>query len=270
MAIPRCLTIAGSDSGGGAGIQADLKTFAALGVYGMSAVTALTAQNTVGVQSVLEIAPAFVAEQIRSVASDIGVDAVKTGMLPSVEIVLRVARELAALKIGNLVVDPVMASTSGESLMRSGAVDALVRELLPLALVVAPNLREAGLLAGFEVKDLEGMEAAARAILAFGPRYVLVKGGHLPGKPLDLLFDGVHFRRYSGERHDTPDAHGTGCTFSAAIAAGLAKGIVVEDAVGLAKEYTSGAIRQSLRLGKGCGPLHHFHALYATAGWSFE
>jgi hydroxymethylpyrimidine/phosphomethylpyrimidine kinase len=270
MAIARCLTIAGSDSGGGAGIQADLKTFAALGVYGMSAIAALTAQNTLGVQDVLDVDPAFVSRQIHSVVSDMGVDAVKTGMLPNSEIIACVSRDLRELGVRNLVVDPVMRATGGEPLMRGSAVDALVGELFPLALLVSPNLREAGLLAGFEVCDLEGMREAARAISALGPRFVVVKGGHLPGKPLDLLFDGRNFKEYHGVRHEGPDAHGTGCAFASAIAAGVAKGLSVEEAVGLAKEFVAGAIRHGFRLGAGRGLLHHFHALYTGAGFGFE
>ncbi len=269
MKIPRALTIAGSDSGGGAGIQADLKTFAALGVFGMSALTALTAQNTVGVRAVLEVAPEFVSAQIRAVVEDIGVDAVKTGMLASSAIIRQVARDVRELGLTTLVVDPVMVAKSGDPLLRPDAVSALVEELLPLALVVTPNLHEAEVLAGFPVKDPADMERAARKIKGFGPRYVLLKGGHLEGDPMDLLDDGEQVVRFPTKRYLTPHTHGTGCTFASAIAAGLAKGLTVPAAVSQAKEYITGAIREALPLGHGHGPVHHFHALYRLAGWSF-
>ncbi len=270
MNIPRALTIAGSDSGGGAGIQADLKTFSALGVYGMSVITALTAQNTVGVRGVVGIEPDFVSMQIRTVMEDIGADAVKTGMLLNSAIISRVAADLKELGIRKLVVDPVMVSKSGDHLLRQDARETLVKELLPLALVVTPNLHEASELVGFEVGNQEGMREAARRIRDFGPRFVLVKGGHLPGTPLDLLYDGGSFLEYSNERFDTPHTHGTGCTFASAIAAGLAKGFSVTDAVARAKTYITAAIREGLPLGKGHGPVHHFHELYRLAGWSFH
>lgn len=266
MKIPRALTIAGSDSGGGAGIQADLKAFAALGVYGMSAITALTAQNTIGVQGVMEVDPAFISLQIRSVVTDIGVDAVKTGMLSGAAIISQVAKDIRELKLGTLVVDPVMVAKSGDHLLRSDAVETLIRELLPLSLVVTPNLHEAEVLVGAEVRNESDMREAARVIKTFGPRYVLVKGGHLPGKPMDLLYDGNDFREYINVRYDTPHTHGSGCTYASAIAAGLAKGLSVEESVARAKEYISAAIRHGLALGKGHGPLHHFGELYRLAG----
>ena len=268
--IPRALTIAGSDSGGGAGIQADLKTFSALGVYGMSAITALTAQNTVGVQGIVELEPGFISAQIHSVVNDIGVDGVKTGMLSSGAIIRRVAADIRQLKLENVIVDPVMVAKSGDRLLRRDAVDALVQELLPLALVVTPNLSEAGVLIGSEVKDVHGMRDAARAIKALGPHYVVIKGGHLAGTPMDLLYDGESFRQYTNVRHDTRHTHGTGCTFASAIAAGVAKGLSVPEAVGQAKSYITGAIEQGLALGKGHGPVHHFYRLYELAGWSFK
>ncbi|ROQ93572.1 bifunctional hydroxymethylpyrimidine kinase/phosphomethylpyrimidine kinase [Desulfosoma caldarium] len=270
MKIPRALTIAGSDSGGGAGIQADLKTFSALGVFGMSAVTALTAQNTVGVRAVWEVDPAFVSAQIRAVVEDIGVDAVKTGMLATSAIIQQVSRDVRDLRLTRLVVDPVMVAKSGDALLHSDAVSALVEELLPLALVVTPNLHEAEALVGFPVRKVEDMEKAARKIKAFGPRYVVLKGGHLPGDPMDIMDDGETVRRFPTTRYDTPHTHGTGCTFASAIAAGLAKGLDVPSAVAEAKDYITGAIREALPLGKGHGPVHHFHALYRLAGWRFE
>ncbi|SMC27695.1 hydroxymethylpyrimidine/phosphomethylpyrimidine kinase [Desulfacinum hydrothermale DSM 13146] len=270
MAIPRALTIAGSDSGGGAGIQADLKTFSALGVFGMSALTAITAQNTVGVQAVVELEPDFVSTQIRAVVEDIGVDAVKTGMLSSARIIHRVARDVVELGLEKLVVDPVMVAKSGDPLLQPDARDTLIRELLPLSLVVTPNLHEASVLVGFTVQDRRSMEEAAKAIKAFGPTYVLVKGGHLEGDPMDLLYDGKEFVAFQNERFDTPHTHGTGCTFASAVAAGLAKGLSVPEAVAQAKSYITGAIERGLAIGRGHGPVHHFYRLYDLAGWSFE
>jgi hydroxymethylpyrimidine/phosphomethylpyrimidine kinase len=269
MSIPRALTIAGSDSGGGAGIQADLKTFAALGVYGMSAITAVTAQNTVGVQAIAELDPTLVSGQIHAVVSDIGVDAVKCGMLANAAIIRQVAWDLAALKPPNVVVDPVMVAKSGDLLLHTDALEALVRDLFPLALVVTPNLYEAAALTGLAITTPEHMREAAQRLHALGPRHVVVKGGHLPDAPMDLLYDGSKFVEYPGERYATPHTHGTGCTFAAAIAAGLARGLTMEEAVLQAKEFVAGAIRQGLPLGKGHGPLHHFYRLYALAGWKW-
>jgi len=270
MNIPRALTIAGSDSGGGAGIQADLKTFAALGVYGMSAIAALTAQNTVGVQGIVELAPEFVSLQIRTVVEDIGVDAVKTGMLSNAAIISQVAKDLSELGLRNIVVDPVMVAKGGDRLLRADAVETMVKELLPQALVVTPNLHEAAALTDREVRTLDEMKEAARAIKAFGPRYVVIKGGHLPGTPLDLLFDGQKFREFTNLRYDTPHTHGTGCTFASAIAAGLARGLPVEEAVARAKGYITSAIQHGMPMGKGHGPVHHFYNLYRLAGWDLK
>jgi len=270
MTIPRALTIAGSDSGGGAGIQADLKTFAALGVYGMSAITAITAQNTVGVQAVAELDPALVSRQIHAVVSDIGVDAVKCGMLANAAIIRQVARDLTALKLPKVVVDPVMVAKSGDLLLRKDALDALVRDLFPLALVVTPNLYEAATLTGLKITTREHMQEAAQRIHTLGARCVVVKGGHLPDAPMDLLYDGHKFVEYPGERYATPHTHGTGCTLASAIAAGLAKGLTVEEAVRQAKDFVAGAIRHGLPLGKGHGPLHHFYRLYDLAGWTWH
>jgi len=253
------LSIAGSDSGGGAGIQADLKTFEALGVFGMTAITALTAQNTIGVHGVHEVPPAFVREQIDAVASDIGVDAAKIGMLASAAIIQAVAEGLQAHAITTLVVDPVCASKHGDALLRPDALQALRDQIIPLALVVTPNLGEVQLLTGVEVHSVNDLPAAAQAMLALGPRWVLIKGGHLPGNAdaVDLLSDGKTSIQITAERLDTVDTHGTGCTLSAAIAAELAKGAEVEAAVRSAKDYVTGAIRHGLRLGKGIGPVDH-------------
>ncbi len=253
------LTIAGSDSGGGAGIQADLKTFAELEVYGMSVLTALTAQNTVGVHGVHEVPAAFVTAQLDAVATDLGVDAAKTGMLSSAEIVAAVAEGVRRHALARLVVDPVAVSKHGDALLRDDAIDALRTELLPLAEVVTPNLGEVALLTGVEVVDVAGLRKAAEAFLALGPRWVLVKGGHLPGNlaAVDLLSNGEVEVEVASERLDTRDTHGTGCTVAAAITAGLARGLEVPDAVREAKAFVTGAIRHGLRLGAGIGPLDH-------------
>ncbi len=262
MKIPRALTIAGSDSGGGAGIQADLKTFAALGVYGMSAIAALTSQNTVGVNGIVEIDPDFVSSQIRSVVLDIGTDAVKTGMLFNAAIISMVAREIRQLRLERVVVDPVMVAKSGHHLLKPEAVETLAGELFPLALVITPNLHEAEALTGIRVENADQMRKAAGKLKEFGPQYVVIKGGHLAGTPMDLLFDGTAFREYANVRCHTPHTHGTGCTFASAIAAFLARGFSVEEAVGKAKEYVTGAIRHGLPLGRGHGPVHHFFEYY--------
>ncbi len=257
---PTALTIAGSDSSGGAGIQADLKTFAALDVYGTSALTAVTAQNTVGVRAVEEVSPGLVAAQIDAVLEDIGADATKTGMLSSAAIIATTAGRIRVHGITRLVVDPVMVAKSGDRLLREDAVRALRTDLLPLALVVTPNLPEAETLAGVTIASRADLADAAWRIAALGPRYVLIKGGHAPGDPVDLLFDGHAFREYPGARIETTSTHGTGCTLSAAIAAYLAHGLSVEDAVGRAKEYVVAAMRAASPIGRGHGPLHHLFA----------
>jgi len=259
LAVPaRVLTIAGSDSGGGAGIQADLKTFLAHGVHGMSAVTAVTVQNSIGVQGFYELEPRAVFEQIESVVTDIGVDAAKTGMLASAPIVEAVAGACERFAIGNLVVDPVAVSKHGDPLLRPDAVEALRARLLPLATVVTPNLGEARLLTGTEVRDRDGMQAAARALHDLGPAWVLVKGGHLPGdEAADLLWDGQDATWLTAPRLATPHTHGTGCTLASAIAANLAVGLDVVTATKAAKRYLSGAIAGGFPLGKGIGPTDH-------------
>jgi hydroxymethylpyrimidine/phosphomethylpyrimidine kinase len=256
----KALTIAGSDSGGGAGIQADLKTFAALGVYGSSAITALTAQNTLGVQGVYPVDSEFVGQQIDSVMSDIGAHAAKTGMLFSAEIIQVVAERVRRWGIEHLVVDPVMVAKSGDRLMREDAIDALRRALLPLAYIVTPNLGEASVLAGFEVRDKPTMEQAARAIHALGARIVVVKGGHLADCADDLVYDGALMRWLPAEHIDTPHTHGTGCTFSAAIAALLAQGHEPLEAIARAKDYLTAALRAAQPIGAGHSPVNHFYA----------
>lgn len=256
--IARALTIAGSDSGGGAGIQADLKTFAALGAYGMSAITSVTAQNTCEVAGVHDLPPEFVALQIRLVAGDIGVDAAKTGMLSNAGIVEAVAAAVAAGRVENLVVDPVMVAKSGDALLQASACEALRKKLLPLARIVTPNVPEAEVLSGRAVKSAADMEEAAKAIHALGPRYVLMKGGHLDAPDAtDYLYDGETLHAFPGPRFDTRNTHGTGCTYSAAITALLAQGLGPLEAVHQAKAYLTEAMRRSLALGHGHGPLHH-------------
>ncbi len=253
------MTIAGSDSGGGAGIQADLKTFAAFGVYGTSVVTAVTAQNTVAVTGVHEVPVEMIAAQVQAVMTDLGADAVKTGMLSSSAIIKTVAAEMRRLGVTRLVVDPVMVAKSGDRLLREEAVDALRSTLLPLAAVVTPNVPEAETLTGIEVRSGEDARRAARRILDMGARSVVVKGGHLPGDPVDLYYDGSRFLELPGKRVDTASTHGTGCTFASAIAAGLALGHDLVDAVAGAKEYVTEAMSRAFPMGQGHGPLNHFY-----------
>jgi hydroxymethylpyrimidine/phosphomethylpyrimidine kinase len=259
----RALSIAGSDSSGGAGIQADLKTFSAFGVFGMTAITAVTVQNTLGVQAFEAISPGTVADQIRAVASDIGVDAAKTGMLANAPIVEAVADVVAATAIPNLVVDPVFVSKHGHVLLPDDAVGALRARILPLATIVTPNLPEAAGLAGVAVETRDQMRRAADAILALGAGAVLVKGGHLEDPASsDDLFVGPSWEGWlKGERIDTPNTHGTGCTLSAAIAARLALGDDLPDAVHAAKAFVTEAIRHALTLGGGIGPVDPMWAI---------
>ena len=257
--VPKAMTIAGSDSGGGAGIQADLKTFSALGVYGSSTLTAITAQNTVGVTMVHEIPIDIIVAQIDAVLSDIGADAVKTGMLASSAIVETVAAEMERHQVSRLVVDPVMVAMSGDRLLREDAVEALRTRLIPLAAVVTPNIPEAEALTGLKIETDEDVRRAAEAIVQLGARAVVVKGGHREGPATDLFYDGVRFQEFSAPRIDTVNTHGTGCTFASAVAAGLAKGLEVVESVELAKDYVTEAIRRSFPVGHGHGPLHHFY-----------
>jgi len=261
--VARILTIAGSDSGGGAGVQADLKTFHALHTYGMSVITALTAQNTVGVQGIHSVPSDFVRLQIDSVLDDIGADCVKTGMLFNADIIKSVANALRHHQITNLVVDPVMVSTSGHRLLQDEAVTALLEDLLPLATIVTPNIPEAERMSGMKINNQDTMGKAARVIGKMGPKFVLVKGGHLSGPvSLDILYDREKdaITHYSVERIDSENTHGTGCTYAAAIAAEIGKGLSVPDAVQKAKQYVTKAIQGGAHwhLGKGHGPLNHF------------
>jgi len=253
---PRVLAIAGSDSGGGAGIQADVKTMLALGVHGMTAVCAVTAQNSIGVQGYWELPPEAVVAQLDSVLDDIGVQAIKTGMLASAPIAHAVSVRLCDVD-APIVVDPVAVSKHGDSLLWEGTLDVIKTELLPLATVITPNLLEAELLTGMAIADEDGMLAAARQIASRGPRWVLVKGGHLPGSPVDLLFGDGHVIRFPGRRIASRHTHGTGCTLASAIASHLAKGADVPGAVEAAREYVMGAIDAGFPLGAGIGPVDH-------------
>ncbi len=253
------LTIAGSDSSGGAGIQADLKTFAALGVYGTSAITAVTAQNTLGVTAVLAIPADLVTAQIEAVAGDIDVHATKTGMLATAAIVEAVAAAIEELELPNVVVDPVMVAKSGDRLLDDDGIEMLRLELLPLARVVTPNIPEAEVLAGIRIDSAASAREAARRIKDLGPAAVIVKGGHGEGEELvDLLFDGDEFHEYRTPRVHTRNTHGTGCTFASAVAAALASGSGLTDATASAQAYVTGALRSGLSIGHGHGPLDHF------------
>lgn len=258
MSIARALTIAGSDSGGGAGIQADLKTFTVLGVYGMSALTAVTAQNTLGVHGIYNLPLEAIEKQIDAVVTDIGVNAAKTGMLSSASIIEVVASRIRDHKITNLVVDPVMVAKGGARLLEESAQNALIQHLLPLAAVITPNIPEAEVLTGQSIKSVQDMREAAKRIRQFGPRTVVIKGGHLEGDAVDLIFDGETFEEMHSPRISTRHTHGTGCTFSAAITAELAKDVPVIDAVKTAKDFITCAISDSLGLGHGHGPTNHW------------
>jgi hydroxymethylpyrimidine/phosphomethylpyrimidine kinase len=262
------LTIAGSDSGGGAGIQADLKTFAALGVYGASVITALTAQNTRGVTGIHDVPADFITAQIDAVFSDLAVNAVKIGMLSQVAAIDAVAAGLARHHAKNIVLDPVMVATSGDRLLAADAVDAVRTKLMPRAMVVTPNLPEAAAMLNRPLaRDEAEMEAQARALLAFGAQAVLIKGGHgTSEESVDLLVDANGVTRLAAKRSVTKNTHGTGCTLASAIAAGLAKGLTLHDAVGQAKDYVTAAIAaaDALQVGHGHGPLHHFHKFWSA------
>ncbi|CAI8009180.1 Hydroxymethylpyrimidine/phosphomethylpyrimidine kinase [Geodia barretti] len=256
--ITTALTIAGSDSGGGAGIQADLKTFAALGVYGTSAITAITAQNTCGVDAVQAVDADVVAAQIRTVASDIPISAAKTGMLFSTDIIRAVAAAVRAANLPFLVVDPVMVATSGDRLLQPDAEASLQNEIIPLATVVTPNLAETEVLTGAKVHTLDDMRAAAEHLVAHGAAAVVVKGGHAMTKATDVFYDGNRMELLESVVVDTTSTHGTGCTFSAAICAYLARGATLLEAVRRAKTYLTGALQNADPIGQGSGPVGHF------------
>ena len=261
MKPPIALTIAGSDSGGGAGIQADLKTFAALGVHGTSAVTAVTAQNTLGVTDIVELPVQIITAQIDAITSDLGVDAAKTGMLSSAPIIEAVAHAIEAYGIGRLVVDPVMVAKGGSRLLRDDAVGALRSRLLPLAAVITPNIPEAEVLLGRSISGLDARREAARDLLALGPRAVVVKGGHAEGDAVDVFWDGTELVELIAGRIETNNTHGSGCTFSAAIAARMAAGRSTIEAVRDAKQFITNAIEFALEIGHGHGPVNPMFGL---------
>ena len=256
------LTIAGSDTCGGAGIQADLKTMSALGVYGMSVITAVTVQNTMGVFGCQDISPEIVSAQIDAIFTDIPVDAVKIGMVSQTETIEAIANTLEKYHPQNLVVDPVMISKSGFDLLQPSAKEALIRRLIPLATVLTPNLPEAEAICGHRVQTLEDMAQCAKEICALGAKNVLIKGGHLQNDATDLLYDGQQFYSFPAKRIETKNTHGTGCTLSSAIASYLAMGMSVDAAVKEAKSYITDAITHSFSIGHGVGPTNHFYRLY--------
>jgi hydroxymethylpyrimidine/phosphomethylpyrimidine kinase len=260
MAIYKALTIAGSDSGGGAGIQADLKTFQELGVYGMSVITAVTAQNTLGVQGVYPMSGEAVEQQLASIGADLRPDALKTGMLFSSEIIQIVASAIKSYKWERIVVDPVMIAKGGASLLQQEAIDAMIEHLLPLADVVTPNIPEAEALSGISITDSESRQQAARRIHAYGCQHVMIKGGHEADTvyATDLLYDGKSFTEFSSRRLHTPHTHGTGCTFAAAVTSGLAQGLPASESLRLAKNFIQAAIAEPLNIGSGHGPTNHW------------
>ena len=261
------LTIAGSDSSGGAGIQADLKTFQAHGVFGMSAITAVTVQDTRKVYDIQELYPEIVHDQITCLLDDIEIHAVKIGMVSSIELIQAIAKALKAVKPPPIVLDPVMISKSGYRLLNQDAQDALIQHLFPLAEVITPNTYEAQALIGRNIKNIDDMKNAALDILKLGAKKVVVKGGHLEeDRATDILYDGRDFKKIQSHWVETKNTHGTGCTFSSAIAANIALGKTFFEAVALAKAYITGAIEHALPMGKGHGPTHHFFDLYAKAG----
>ncbi|WP_454192217.1 bifunctional hydroxymethylpyrimidine kinase/phosphomethylpyrimidine kinase [Paenibacillus sp. Marseille-Q7038] len=260
MPVVKTLTIAGSDSGGGAGIQADLKTFQELGTFGMSAITAVTAQNTLGVQGVHPLPAHFVVEQIDSVFSDLRPDAVKTGMLFGSEIIEAVAERISRYHVNKLVIDPVMIAKGGTSLLKSEAVEALILHLLPLALVVTPNIPEAEVMTRMEIHTVADRKEAARRLHDLGAANVIIKGGHdaVNDIIMDILYDGTSFTELSGRRVDTVHSHGTGCTFAAALTAQLAKGTDMREATWIAREFVQAALTDALGIGSGHGPTNHW------------
>jgi len=264
MTIRKVLTIAGSDSGAGAGIQADLKTFAAHGVYGTSAITAITAQNTTGVTAVLALNPNLVGAQIDAILADIGTHAMKTGMLANAGIIDLVAQKIAEHRLKNVVVDPVMVATSGDLLLQKSAVAVLRSKLIPLATIVTPNIPEAEVLTGMKLRTAVEIREAAQRIIKMGAKTVVIKGGHLNGPAMDLFFDGKIFTALKAKRIRTINTHGTGCTLSAAIAANLAKKQSIASAVANAKRYITDALRHSYRIGSEHGPVHHFYRYWKS------
>lgn len=255
------LTIAGSDSSGGAGIQADLKTFSAIGTYGMSVITAITAQNTQGVFDVEELSQNIIKKQIEVVFEDIKPKSTKIGMVSSPEIILEISNTLKKYDVENLVVDPVMISKSGYSLLKPEAKAKLIKYLIPMAYIVTPNVPEAEEITGIKINTVEDMKIAGIKILSMGPKYVLMKGGHLEGEAIDLLIGEETFEIFKSKRLNRKNTHGTGCTISSAIASHLALGYNIKDSVKLSKEYITSAIENSFDIGHGVGPVHHFYKL---------
>lgn len=264
--MKKVLTIAGSDSSGGAGIQADLKTFSAHGVFGMSVITAVTAQNTQGVFAVQDMTPEIIASQLDAIFTDIDVDAVKIGMVSQIDTIKIIAEKLKQYKPKHIVLDPVMVSKSGYDLLSPDAKEALIQELIPLATVITPNLPEAEVITGRNISTIKEMEEAAIQIHSLGAKSVLVKGGHLDNEATDISYDGNEFTYFNGIRIHTTNTHGTGCTLSSSIASNLANGFQLIESISKAKEYITLAIQHSFSIGKGVGPVHHFYALYEKAG----
>lgn len=260
--MKNALSIAGSDCSGGAGIQADIKTFSAHGVFGMSVIVSVVAENTSRVIDIQDISPHMIESQIDAIFEDIEVDAVKIGMLSTPLCMAAVAKKLREYRPKNIVIDPVMYAKNGCPLMDPGAIGALIEIIIPLADVLTPNIPEAEKIAGIKIESIEDMERAALLIHAMGCKSVLVKGGHSSGSPVDILYDGKSFRHFTAQRINTENTHGTGCTFSSAICANLANGLPVAQAVERAKTYVTGAIANSLPIGKGHGPTNHFYELY--------
>ncbi len=260
--MKKVLSIAGSDCSGGAGIQADLKTFSAHGVFGMSVIVSVVAENTSRVIDIQNVRPDIIEKQIDAVFEDIGTDAVKIGMLSSVECMDAVARKMRQYRPGHVVVDPVMYAKNGCPLMDMEAVETLIKAVIPISDVCTPNIPEAEKIAGMKIMSVKEMRKAARRIYDMGCKAVIIKGGHATGDALDILYDGKQFYEYESVRINTPNTHGTGCTFSSAVASQLAKGMSLPDAVGAAKAYITTAIAHSLSIGKGNGPTHHFWDLY--------
>jgi hydroxymethylpyrimidine/phosphomethylpyrimidine kinase len=264
------LTIAGSDSCGGAGIQADIKTFSALGTYGMSVITAVTAQNTKGVIKICEMEPEIVESQINCLFDDITIHAVKIGMVSSIGIIDTIGRCLKDNGARNIILDPVMVSKSGYHLLKPEAIDELIKVLFPMAALVTPNLFEAEVITGRRIENIEQMKDAAKMITTLGAKSVVVKGGHLEGDAVDVFFDGVTFSHLKSGRIHTKNTHGTGCTFSSAVTAFIARNYPMPEALQMAKEYISIAIEHSIELGAGPGPTNHFYSLYKAAGLNYE
>ncbi len=264
--MKHCLTIAGSDSCGGAGIQADLKAFSANGVYGMSVITAITAQNTQGVFAVQDVTPALIARQIEAIFDDIRVDAIKIGMVSRTDTIEIIAKTLKKYPLPPLVIDPVMISKSGYDLLQPEAKKALIKTLLPMATLITPNLPEAEVILGYAIDDISHMKKAALELHKLGCQYVLIKGGHLNDDATDVLFDGKTLHLLHAKRLNSINTHGTGCTLSSTIAANLAKGFDIQEAVKRAKEYITHAIERGFTLGQGVGPVHHFYRFYNQSG----